>query len=130
MAKKSKYYVRPDGLHESIRTINGKRVAFRGKTDREVDRKILEYKDRTEKGRTVKEMVAEWQEDKEKKVSHAAMAAYHVPISRLISAIGSRRVKDVKPIDLVRFLEDMQAKGFALGSVKLQKTVILQSFRW
>ena len=65
MAKKSKYYVRPDGLHESIRTINGKRVAFRGKTDREVDRKILEYKDRSEKGRTVKEMVEEWQKDKE-----------------------------------------------------------------
>ena len=40
---KSKYYKRPDGLFESIRTINGKRVAFRGKTCREVDRKILEY---------------------------------------------------------------------------------------
>ena len=40
MAKKSKYGIRKDGLHEAIRTINGKRVAFRGKTDREVDRKI------------------------------------------------------------------------------------------
>ena len=51
MAKKPKYYVRPDGLHESIRTINGKRVAFRGKTDKEVDRKILEYREEAEKGR-------------------------------------------------------------------------------
>ena len=31
-----KYYVRPDGLHETIIKINGKRKAFRGKTDREV----------------------------------------------------------------------------------------------
>ena len=41
MAKKSsskKYYQRPDGLFESIRTINGKRVPFRGRTCREVDR--------------------------------------------------------------------------------------------
>ena len=41
MAKKSKYHQRPDGLFEAIRTINGKRVAFRGKSCREVDRKIL-----------------------------------------------------------------------------------------
>ena len=53
MEKKGKYHIRPDGLHESIRTINGKRVAFRGKTDREVDRKILEYREEAERGRTV-----------------------------------------------------------------------------
>lgn len=34
MAKKSKYHQRPDGLFEAIRTINGKRVAFRGKSCR------------------------------------------------------------------------------------------------
>ena len=53
-SSKSRYYVRSDGLHESIRTINGKRVAFRGKTDREVDRKILEYREKLEQERTVK----------------------------------------------------------------------------
>ena len=79
---------------------------------------------------TVKELVEEWQEDKEKKVSESTRVAYRAPISRLVSAIGSRRVKEVKPIDLVRILEDMQAKGFALGAVKLEKSVILQVFRW
>ena len=59
MAKKNRYYVRKDGLHESIRTVNGKRVAFRGKTDREVDRKILEYREKLEQGRTVKEICDE-----------------------------------------------------------------------
>ena len=39
MAKKQKYYQRPDGLFETIRTINGKRVAFRGRTCR--DRKSV-----------------------------------------------------------------------------------------
>ena len=36
---KDKYYKRPDGLYEVSRTINGKRVRFRGKTCREVDQK-------------------------------------------------------------------------------------------
>ena len=35
-----KYYVRPDGLHETIIKINGKRKAFRGRTDREVWEKV------------------------------------------------------------------------------------------
>ena len=48
-----KYYVRPDGLHESILTINGKRKAFRGKTDKEVYEKIKNYKADTEEKKTV-----------------------------------------------------------------------------
>ena len=40
MARYPKYYVRPDGLHETILRINGKRKAFRGKTDKEVWEKV------------------------------------------------------------------------------------------
>lgn len=130
MAKKSKYYVRPDGLHESIRTINGKRVAFRGKTDREVDRKILEYQEQAAKGRTVKEMAEAWQRDKEPKISEASRVAYRAPVARLIDALGSRRAGDVKPIDLVRILEGMQSQGFSMGTVGLQKSVLQQVFRY
>ena len=43
MAKYPKYYVRPDGLHETIIRINGKRKAFRGKTDREVWEKVKAF---------------------------------------------------------------------------------------
>ena len=39
-----KYYVRPDGLHETIIKINGKRKAFRGRTDREVWEKVKSYR--------------------------------------------------------------------------------------
>ena len=43
MAKYPKYYVRPDGLHETIIRINGKRKALRGKTDREVWEKVKAF---------------------------------------------------------------------------------------
>ena len=42
MAKK-KIYQRPDGLYEKKVTINGKRVAFRGKTEREIVQKMVAY---------------------------------------------------------------------------------------
>ena len=43
MARYPKYYVRPDGLHETILRINGKRKAFRGKTDKEVWEKVKAF---------------------------------------------------------------------------------------
>jgi hypothetical protein len=64
MAKKQpKYYIRPDGLHEAIRTINGKRVAFRGKTDAEVEQKMIDYKEKEIRGPLFKEVAEKWKEE-------------------------------------------------------------------
>jgi hypothetical protein len=51
MAKRATYHVRPDGLHESRRMINGETITFCGRTDKEVDYKIAEYKAQIESGR-------------------------------------------------------------------------------
>ena len=61
--KKSKYYVRPDGLHEAIRTIHGKRIAFRGRSDAEVERKMLEYHAKLSRGRTFREVANDWERE-------------------------------------------------------------------
>ena len=64
MAKK-KIYQRPDGLYEKKVTINGKRVAFRGKTEREIVQKMVAYQQRAESGPGFEEMADEWWEYKE-----------------------------------------------------------------
>lgn len=43
--EKKKKYCRPDGLYEKSLTINGKRKVFRGKSEREINQKIANYKD-------------------------------------------------------------------------------------
>ena len=82
MKNKSKYYVRPEGIHESIRTINGKRVAFRGKSDREVDKKILEYNEKQELGRKFPEIADEWEREHEKEVSESTRRVYSFALLR------------------------------------------------
>ena len=130
MAKKEKYYKRSDGLFESIRTINGKRVAFRGKTCREVDRKILEYKEQKSRGRTVAEVADAWIASKDGKMAHATWAAYDSQIRMLKEAIGNEYVAEVKPIQCQRVLEALGEQGYKLGTVKLQKTTMQQIFRY
>ena len=89
---KSKYYKRPDGLFESIRTINGKRVAFRGKSCREVDRKILDYREEVEKGWTFQKASDQWYEAKEKEVRHATYRSYGNTLRRLQERFGAETV--------------------------------------
>lgn len=52
MAKYPSYYVRPDGFHETVIRVNGKRKAIRGKTDREVWKKVKVF----DCSQTVKQM--------------------------------------------------------------------------
>ena len=56
---RAKMYRRPDGLYEKKLTINGKRVAFRAKTEREVMQKIAAYQKREESGVTFAEAAAD-----------------------------------------------------------------------
>lgn len=130
MTKKSKYYQRPDGLFESIRTINGKRVPFRGHSCREVDRKILEYKEQLERGRTVKEVCDEWQRAREPEISESTRKTYATMSAHLLNAMGDRPVKDIKPIDLERLLLHMKEKGFRGGTIGMVQTICIQIFRW
>lgn len=130
MAKKSKYYVRPDGLHESIRTIDGKRVAFRGKTDREVDRKILEYRQQLSRGRKVSVIAREWWNTREPELAPASQMAYSHPLDKLVERFGDLYCSQVRPLDLQRELEAMKDRGFRLGTVKLQLTIYKQVFRY
>ena len=66
MAKKKYYQRKDDGLFETTRTVNGKRVRFRGKTCAEVDRKILAYNEDKKKGRKVPKIIDEWWAQHEK----------------------------------------------------------------
>lgn len=129
MAKR-KYYQRPDGLFEAIRTINGKRVAFRGKTCREVDRKILEYQEEKEKGRTVEEITDAWLESTKGRVSASTEEQYGHVAKIIKNYFGKMRATEVKPIHCQRFLEQMAAQGYKLGTVSLRKAVMIQVFRY
>ena len=123
MAKKPKYYVRPDGLHESIRTINGKRVAFRGKTDKEVDRKILEYREEAEKGRKFPVIADEWYAQHQAKVGTGAQIGYEIVVRRIKKAFPGY-VAGIRPVDIQRYILAFENQGYSAGSVQKELSVI------
>lgn len=83
----AKYYQRPDGLYETSRKINGKRVVFRARTCREVDQKILAYQEDRTSGRPFPVVADEWLAMREPDVAHATYLLYRNSVERIKTEI-------------------------------------------
>lgn len=127
MAKKAKYSQRSDGLFESIRTINGKRVAFRGKTCREVDRKILEYKEQKRTGRKFAVIADEWEREHEAEISESTRRVYSYAVKRLKAAFPGL-ASEVKALDVKRYITAFEKQGRAANSVQIELAVCKMIF--
>lgn len=131
MAKrKPKYYVRSDGLHEAIRTIDGKRVAFRGKTDAEVERKMLEYTNRIEHGLTFGEIVERWKEQHDKVVSFSTVRAYEAPTRAIIERCGAEYGRELSAKDIKQHLNELSEKGYSIKTIKKYYTIYRSALQY
>lgn len=129
MAKKQRYYQRKDGLFETIKTINGKRVAFRGKTCREVDQKLLAYQEERERGRLFPEVADEWERDHEKTISEATRVVYRGVVKRLKEHFNGP-VSSYRPLDVQRYIRALERQGRAGNSVQTHLGVIRMIFSY
>ena len=129
MAKKKYYQRKDDGLFETTRTVNGKRVRFRGKTCAEVDRKILAYNEEKKKGRKVPKIIDEWWAQHEKEVSVSTQGVYKGPIERISAAFPDYASK-YTAMDVARYIRDFEAKGYAAQTVGVELTVLKQIFSY
>lgn len=124
MAKKPKYSIRADGLHEAIRIINGKRVAFRGKSDGEVERKMMLYQEREKDGRPFREVAEEWQLDHFPTLAENTLKPYRPALKRAIARFGEIPIKKIEPISIDRYIAEFSAKGMARKTVTTQRLVL------
>ena len=130
MAKKSKYYVRPDGLHEAIRMIGGKRVAFRGKTDADVERKMIEYSEKQNKGKLFADVVAEWHEIHSNGVSFSTIRAYSAPIKSITAHCEGLYAKNITAKDIKAHLNELSAQGYSIKTIKKYYTIYRSSLQF
>ena len=102
--KKETMYRRPDGLYEKIITIDGKRVPFRAKTEREVRKKILEYKGKIEEGRPFKEIADDWEKEHFPTLAHNTLAGYIPAKRKAIEFFGDTPIKMINPSDVKKYI--------------------------
>lgn len=127
MAKKKRYYQRPDGIFETTRTVNGKRVRFRGKTCAEVDRKILAYNEEKKRGRKMPAIIDEWQEQHDKEVEESTRRVYSVAVKRIREEFRDYAGK-YTPKDLQRYITAFAKQGYSASTVRVELAVLKQVF--
>lgn len=128
MAKR-RYYQRPDGLFEASRTINGKRVMFRGKTCREVDKKILEYQEERELGRKFPVVADEWERRHEREISESTRTSYSYAVKRLKEAFPNF-IRDIRPLDVMRYIRSFEDMGHSFNTVGTELSVCKMIFSY
>ena len=133
MARYPKYYVRPDGLHETILRINGKRKAFRGKTDKEVWEKVKAFDreaDRieTEKAAVFEKIADAWWAEIEPTLEHNTQKSYRPALARAKTEFAGRPPGEITAKEIDQYIKDFSATR-ARKTVVTQLQIIRQIFR-
>lgn len=134
LAKYPKYYVRPDGLHETILRVNGKRKAFRGKTDKEVWEKVKAF-DRSKAEAqaaapvTFAQIADAWWSEIEPSLAANSLKNYRPALQRAVAQFGRRPAAEITAKEIDHYICDF-ASTRARKTVATQLQIIRQIFRW
>lgn len=138
MAKYPKYYVRPDGLHETIIRINGKRKAFRGKTDKEVWEKVkafdraaaeAEAQQAAEEAATFAALADRWWDEIEPTLEHNSTKNYRPALKRAKAEFGDRQASEITAQEIDAYIHEFSATR-ARKTVSTQLQIIRQVLRF
>ncbi len=122
---KSKLKPRKDGRYQkSIIDKNGKRIYFYGSSEREINKKILEYEEKQQIGRRFSEVADEWWEEAEPRLAGQSICVYKPALRRALEHFGDLPIKEITPKDIARFLRILTSQGFAQKTVANQRIVI------
>lgn len=127
MLKKSKYYIRPDGLHEKIKVINHQRVAFRGRSDAEVDRKMIAYRETQKRGRKFSAVADDWWAWIEPDIESNTAGGYKAPLHRAKMQFGDQYIRQITALDVDRYIKEF-AKSHTPKTTKTQLQIVKQIF--
>lgn len=122
MPKKSKYHLRPDGLLEATRTDKrtGKRIHFYGHTAREIDEQIMAFSSAQERGRLFSEVAREWQNEHWPTLAPNTLRGYSPAYRRAVEEFGPTPIRQIRPQDIKRYINDFARGGRAKKTVTNQ----------
>lgn len=114
------------------KTIDGKRVAFYGSSDREVEDKLAEYisgqAERQKEKLKLSVYADRWWEDKEPKLSPNSTGNFKTAYNRIKDEFGDEVITDITAQEIYAFLERYAKKNYSARVVGNLKTVLKQTY--
>ncbi len=126
---KTKLKARPDGrLCKTITDENGKRLFFYGSSEREINKKILEYTEKKKNGRLFSEVADEWWSEIYEELAPQTLKCYKPAYARVIETFGKKNIRDIEPRDVLTFYKGLAAMGFTGKTIANQRIILNQIF--
>lgn len=121
---KKKMYQRPDGLFKQSKIIDGKRVVFRGKTEKEVTDKMVAYTAQQEAGPAFREIAEDWREEAYREIEYNTAKGYEAKYKHALKYFEGRRIKEIEPADVRAYVKYLSARGYAYKTVAHHLSVL------
>lgn len=125
---KKQYYRRSDGLYEVTRTDprTGKRVHFYGHSQREVDRKIMEYTTAAERGRLFSVVADEWWGEIYDTVAPSTLKGYKAAYHAIVDEFGDQPIRAITPQQIRNYLKRLARTGLTTKTLKTYLQIMRQ----
>lgn len=104
---------RSDGRIVKAITINGKRKYFYGKSNKEINAKILAFKEEETKGKLFNDVAEEWEAWHENEVSVATTVAYAHPFREILAQQKDVRIRDLTAQDIKSHLNELVSQDYS-----------------
>ena len=101
----------------------GKRKSFYGKTEREIDKKILEYHTGITNGRTFREVADDWWEEAEPELAVQSVRGYDVARRRAVEFFGDQLIREIAPRHISKYLESLGKQSLGYKTVAKAKLI-------
>lgn len=109
----------------------GKKIYFYGASEREINKKILDYTSRTENGITFADLAYEWWELNAGTLAYQSVKSYKPALNRAIDEFGARYAKEILPRDIAAFLKRLATfQKMSKKTVANQRTVLNRIFEY
>ncbi len=113
---------------KAITTKSGKRKYFYGHSMQEINKKILEFEEKEEKGCKFEEVSEEWWNTAEQALAYQTRQSYIVALRRANEEFGKQYIKDIKAKNINTYILKLASQGFAQKTVSNHKMVCKQIF--
>lgn len=122
---------RADGRYQrSITDKNGKRVYFYGTSERELNRKIMEYQEAQARCRTFGEIADLWWGEAYEQLASQTIKGYKPALARAVEEFGEDPIDVIQPKDIQSFFKVMALKGFTAKTIANHRIVLNQIFNY
>lgn len=109
----------------------GRRVYFYGKTEREINRKVLAFSRRAEAGATFKEVADDWWDEHEKEIARSTAVGYRIYIQECIDYFGEAPIRNITVKEVEQFLCGIAESngGRAKASIRKRRVTLGMIFK-